>query len=76
MELPLAPEKQLPKRFAAGKTDAQIAAHFRWDVDQVSQRRARLLGKLDFSERDHGLSCKTTHIGAQHHQEVTAASQN
>jgi DNA-binding CsgD family transcriptional regulator len=49
-ELPLSPrEKQLLRRFAAGKTDAQIAEHFGGDAEQVAKQRARLLAKLGIS---------------------------
>jgi DNA-binding CsgD family transcriptional regulator len=38
-ELPLSPrEKQLLRRFAAGKTDAQIAGHLGGDAEQISQQ--------------------------------------
>jgi DNA-binding CsgD family transcriptional regulator len=49
-ELPLSPrEKQLLRRIAAGKTDAQIAVRLGGDAEQISQQRARLLAKLGIS---------------------------
>ena len=49
-ELPLTPrEKQFLRRFAAGKTDRQIALRFGVDAEQISQQRARLLRKLGIS---------------------------
>ncbi|MGV7219311.1 LuxR C-terminal-related transcriptional regulator [Bradyrhizobium sp. UFLA05-112] len=45
--LPLSPrEKQLLRRLAAGKTDAQIARHIGGTAEQVAEQRTRLLGKL------------------------------
>ena len=44
---PLSPrEKQLLRRFAAGKTDEQIASKLGGTVKQVAECRARLLAKL------------------------------
>jgi DNA-binding CsgD family transcriptional regulator len=39
-------EKLLLRRLAAGKTDAQIAVRLGGTVKQISEQRARLLGKL------------------------------
>jgi DNA-binding CsgD family transcriptional regulator len=48
-KLPLSPrEKQLLRRLAAGKTDAEIAEHG-GTAQQVGQQRARLLAKLGVS---------------------------
>ncbi|WP_458144638.1 helix-turn-helix domain-containing protein [Bradyrhizobium sp. UFLA05-109] len=49
-KLPLSPrEKQLLRRFAAGKTDAQIAERLGGTAKQVGQQRTRLLAKLRVS---------------------------
>ncbi|MGL3109395.1 helix-turn-helix transcriptional regulator [Bradyrhizobium sp. BR 1432] len=49
-KLPLSPcEKQLLRRLAAGKTDAQIAKRLGGTAKQVGQQRARLLAKLGLS---------------------------
>jgi DNA-binding CsgD family transcriptional regulator len=51
-EVPLTPrEKQLLRRLAAGKTDAQIAGRFGSDVERVALQRARLLRKLGIRTR-------------------------
>ncbi|MDD1519987.1 MULTISPECIES: helix-turn-helix domain-containing protein [Bradyrhizobium] len=48
---PLSPrEKQLLRRIAAGKTDAQIAERFGGGVKRVAEQRARLLNKLGARE--------------------------
>lgn len=48
---PLSPrEKQLLRRIAAGKTDAQIAERFGGGAKRVADQRARLLRKLGVSE--------------------------
>jgi DNA-binding CsgD family transcriptional regulator len=39
-------EKQLLRRFAAGKTDAEIATHFGTRAKQFAEQRKRLLEKL------------------------------
>jgi DNA-binding CsgD family transcriptional regulator len=39
-------EKQLLRRLGAGRTDAEIASHFRCRAEQVSEQQARLLKKL------------------------------
>jgi DNA-binding CsgD family transcriptional regulator len=45
--LPLSPrEKQLLRRLAAGRTDAQIAEQLGGTQKQISEQRTRLLGKL------------------------------
>jgi DNA-binding CsgD family transcriptional regulator len=47
-KLPLSPrEKQILRRLAAGKTDAQIAVQLGGTVEQVTLQRARLLAKLE-----------------------------
>ncbi|WP_066511991.1 LuxR C-terminal-related transcriptional regulator [Bradyrhizobium macuxiense] len=52
-ELPLSPrEKQLLRRLAAEKTDAQIAERLGGTASQVGQQRARLLAKLGVSSPD------------------------
>ncbi|MBR1172988.1 hypothetical protein JQ617_03385 [Bradyrhizobium sp. KB893862 SZCCT0404] len=43
-------EKQLLRRIAAGKTDAEIAGKFGGGVKRVAEQRARLLQKLKISE--------------------------
>jgi DNA-binding CsgD family transcriptional regulator len=49
-KLPLSPrEKQLLRRLAAGKTDAEIAQRFGGTVEQAGLQRARLLAKLGVS---------------------------
>jgi DNA-binding CsgD family transcriptional regulator len=46
-EIPLSPrEKQLLRRLAVGKTDAQIAGRLGFDAERISEQRARLLRKL------------------------------
>ena len=40
-------EKQLLRRFAAGKTDEQIASKIGGTAKQVAEPRARLLAKLE-----------------------------
>ena len=46
-ELQLSPrEKQLLRRLAAGKTDAEIALRLGGTREQISAQRARLLGRL------------------------------
>jgi len=48
--LPLTPrEKQLLRRLAAGKTDAQIAERLGGSLKQIAEQRARLLEKLGIS---------------------------
>lgn len=48
--LPLSPrEKQLLRRIAAGKTDAQIAERLGGGALRVAEQRARLLHKLGIS---------------------------
>ncbi len=48
--LPLSPrEKQLLRRLAARKTDAQIAERLGGTAKQISEQRARLLTKLGVS---------------------------
>jgi DNA-binding CsgD family transcriptional regulator len=49
---PLTPrEKQLLRRFAVGKTDAEIAVRLGGNAEQISRQRARLLAKLGISAR-------------------------
>lgn len=43
-------EKQLLRRIAAGKTDAEIAGRFGGGVKRVAEQRARLLRKLGLSD--------------------------
>ncbi|WP_027527240.1 LuxR C-terminal-related transcriptional regulator [Bradyrhizobium sp. Ec3.3] len=51
--LPLSPrEKQLLRRFVAGKTDAQIAERLGGTATQVAEQRVRLLEKLKISAPD------------------------
>ncbi|MCP3466471.1 LuxR C-terminal-related transcriptional regulator [Bradyrhizobium sp. CCGUVB23] len=51
--LPLSPrEKQLLRRFVAGKTDAQIAERLGGTAAQVAEQRVRLLEKLKISAPD------------------------
>ena len=48
--LPLSPrEKQLLRRIAAGKTDAQIAERIGGGVKRVAEQRVRLLYKIGIS---------------------------
>jgi DNA-binding CsgD family transcriptional regulator len=50
--MPLSPrEKRLLRRFAAGKTDKEIAGHLGGTAEQVSAQRARLLSKLQISSK-------------------------
>ncbi|MBO4228485.1 LuxR C-terminal-related transcriptional regulator [Bradyrhizobium neotropicale] len=42
-------EKQLLRRLAAGKTDREIAARVGGTAKQISEQRARLLGRLGIS---------------------------
>ncbi|MBR0777239.1 hypothetical protein JQ543_28135 [Bradyrhizobium diazoefficiens] len=43
-------EKRFLRRLAAGKTDAEIAAHLGGSIKRVSEQRVRLLRKLGISE--------------------------
>lgn len=42
-------EKQLLRRFAAGKTDEELVSYFGGSIEQMSYVRARLLNKLGIS---------------------------
>jgi len=42
-------ERQLLRRFAAGKTDKEIALHLGGTAEQISAQRARLLSRLKIS---------------------------
>jgi DNA-binding CsgD family transcriptional regulator len=49
-DAPLSPrEKQILRRIAAGKTDAEIGKSLGGDIEQIADQRARLLNKLGIS---------------------------